>query len=128
MAAKENCRFVVEDATIFAGKRSTEIYPEDRAIRKTWKLIGFTLSRTYEFDNNVAVQIKDKSTLFEGYNITSFGVYITCRGRKIWIFSTDDLDAARLIQSQITDVLKKSATKMHGRYAYHSLRSVNGAD
>lgn len=111
MTTKENCRLVVEDVENIAGKTCTEIDLKDGVIRKTWKLMGFARSRTYELDSHVAVQIKDKSTILEGYNITSFGVYITSRSRKIRISSTDDLNEARFIQSEITEFLKKSAGK-----------------
>lgn len=107
----ENCRLVVKDEAIFTGKTLTEIDLNDRVIRRTWKLMGFAHSRTYELGNNVAVQIKDTSTILEGYNITSFGVYLTSRGREIRISSTGDLNEARLIQSQITEFLKESSVK-----------------
>lgn len=73
--------------------------------------MGFARSRTYELDNHVAVQIKDNSTILEGYDITSFEVYITSRGRKIRISSTDNLNEAHLIQSEITEFLKESPVK-----------------
>jgi hypothetical protein len=106
LTAKENCRFVVEDAVT-----CTEIDLKDRVIRKTWRLIGISYSSTYELDNHVTVQIKEKSTILEGYNITSFLVYLANKGRKILISSTDDLNEARLIQSQISEFLDGSPVK-----------------
>ena len=111
MTAKENCRIVVDDAVMIAGRTRTEIDLKDRVIRKTWKLMGFARSRTDDLDNHVAVQIKDKSTILEGYTITLFEVYLTSRGKKMRILSTADLNEARLIRSQITEFLKESAIK-----------------
>jgi hypothetical protein len=108
MTIKENGRLVVEDVANMAGKTCTEIDLKDRVIRKTWKLMGFARFRTYELDNHVTVQIKDTSTILEGYSITSFGVYLAGRDRKIRISSTGDLKEARLIQNEITAFLKEA--------------------
>jgi len=100
MTAKKNRRLVVEDAVT-----CTEIDLNDRVIRKTWKLMGFAHCRTYELDDHVTVQIKDTSTILEGYKITMFGVYLAGRGREIRMSSTGDIKEAHLIQSRITEFL-----------------------
>jgi hypothetical protein len=108
---KENCKLVVEDVASLAVKTRTEIDLNDGVIRRTWKMMGFAFSRTYDLDRHVAVQIKEESSIFEGYNITLLCVYLTSRGSKIRIAWADDYNGACRIQSQITDFLKESAVK-----------------
>jgi hypothetical protein len=108
---KQSCRLVVEDVASIAGNTRTEIDLADRVIRKTWKIMGFAYSRTYHLDRHVVVHIKDKSSIVEGYSITSFGVYIASRGRKIQVSSADDFLGARFIQSRIFEFLKESSVK-----------------
>jgi hypothetical protein len=111
VTTKENSRLVLEDTTLMAGETRAEIDLTDGVILKTWKLLGFSQSRRYEIDDNIAVQIKDNSTMIEGYNIASFGVYLRGRGGTIRISSTVDLQEARLIRDEITEFLKESAAK-----------------
>jgi hypothetical protein len=100
---QEDGRLVMEDVAT-----RTEIGRNGRAIRKTWMLMGLAHSRTYVLDDHAAVQIIDKGTVFEGYTIITFGVYLISKGRKIRLSSTGDLKQARLIQGQITEFLKES--------------------
>jgi hypothetical protein len=109
MPAKENSRLVLEDATPIGGKTRTEIDLKDRVIRKTWRLLRLSRSRTYEIGNHAVVEIQDNSTMLEGYNIASFGVYLTGRSGTIRIASTDDLKEAYLIRDATTEFLKESA-------------------
>ncbi len=107
----ENCRLIAEDTALLACKTRTEIDLRHRVIRKMWKLMGFVRSKTYVLDNHVAVQVKDNSTILEGYSILSFGVYLINNGRKIRISSADELEKACLIQTQIAEFLEKAAIK-----------------
>jgi hypothetical protein len=111
MTTNENSRQVLEDATLMAGETRTEIDLKNRVIRKTWKLLGFSRSRTYNIDDHVAVQIQDNSSMLEGYKIASFGVYLTGKGGTIRISSTDDLKEASLIRDEIAEFLKESEVK-----------------
>ena len=97
-------RLVVKDTVTVTG-----IDLKDKVIRKTWKLMGLVLNNTYELDSHETAFIKDKSMVLEGYNITSFEVYIVNRGMKIRVSSSDDFNEARLIQSEIAAFMKKSA-------------------
>ena len=108
---KENCRLVVEDVASLGVNTRTEIDLNDGVIRRTWKMMGFTFSRTSDLDRHAAVQIKEENTIFEGYNINLLCVYLISRGRKIRVVSADDYNKACLIQNQITEFLKESAVK-----------------
>jgi hypothetical protein len=104
IVAGEDHSLVVKDTVAV-----TEIDLKERVIRKTWKLMGLVLNNTYELDGHETAFIKDKSMALEGYNITSFEVYIANRGMKIRVSWSDDFNEARVIQSEIAAFLKKSA-------------------
>ncbi len=103
---RDDHRLVVKDTVAV-----TEIDLKDRVIRKTWKLMGLILNNTYDLDSHETVLIKDKRMTLEGYNISSFEVHIANRAMKIRVSSSDDLNKARLIQSEIFAFLKKSAAR-----------------
>ncbi len=102
----EDHRLVIKDTVA-----TTEIDLKEKVIRKTWKLMGLVLNNTYDLDCHETAFIKDKSMNLEGYNITSFEVYIVNRGMKIRVSSSDDLNEACLIQSEIDTFLKKSTIR-----------------
>lgn len=111
MTATASGGLVLENTAIFSGKTWVEIDLRDMVIRKKWKLLGCSGSRTYELDDLMAVQIKESNTILEGYNITSFGVYLASGDRKIRVSLTDNLSEARLIQRAITEFLERSEAK-----------------
>jgi hypothetical protein len=111
ITAKENCRLVFEDTTPMTAKTRIELDLKDRVLRKTWKLLGFSRSRTYRIDDRAGVQIQDNSILIEGYKITSFSMYITGRSGTIRISSADDLKEARLVPDEITEFLKEATAE-----------------
>ncbi len=108
---KGRCRLAVEDALNLGGRTRAEIDLKSGVIRKTWAFMGFTHSRVYELKKNAPIRVRDKSTLFEGYSLSSFGIYITARDKQIRLASTDDLTKARLIQNDISNFLREVTGK-----------------
>jgi hypothetical protein len=111
MITIENCRLVAEDTALLTCRTRAEIDLAGGVIRKMWKLMGFVRSRTYELDTHVAVKVKDRSTILEGYRIPSFGVYLINNGREIRMSSTDELKKACLVQNRLIEFLEAAAVK-----------------
>lgn len=86
----------------------TEINLADRMIRKIWKIGTYSRQKEYSLDDFVSVEIKDKGRMIEGYSLSFFSVRLVGRGNEIAIYSTDDSEDARTMQTEIAALLQIS--------------------
>lgn len=87
----------------------TEINLADRTISKTWKIGAYARQKVYPLDDIVAVEIKDKDRMIEGYSLPFFSVQLVGRRKQITIYSTDDSEEAKAMQAEVAAFLKQSA-------------------
>jgi hypothetical protein len=87
----------------------TEINLTDRMIRKTWRIGAYARQKVYPLEDFVTVEIKDKGRMIEGYSLPLFSVQLIGRGKEIAIYSTNDSEEAKAMQSEVAAFLKQSA-------------------
>lgn len=105
-------RLIIRDAPIgiFSNKLilTAEIDLSAGTIKKTWRAFVLKWHKAYTLDDYSTAEIQDKSRLIEGYPLHFFSVFLSGRGHRLKIYSTDEPEDAKAVKNALSAFLFRS--------------------